>query len=81
VGLAVSWYSPQTLATLLSKAAGGAPVKGVPPVNKNSINCPLARVCSDTHKTGVNLDGKINAVQAVYDWDSGAYADYGVNVG
>ena len=32
-------------------------------------------------KTGVTKDGKIIALKVYYDWDSGAYADYGVNVG
>jgi CO/xanthine dehydrogenase Mo-binding subunit len=32
-------------------------------------------------KTGVKKDGKLTAMEIVYDWDSGAYADYGVNVG
>ena len=32
-------------------------------------------------KTGVKKDGTITALEVYYDWDSGAYADYGVNVG
>ena len=71
----------EPLATLLSKAAGGAPVKVRATREQEFNQLPTRAGMRGRIKTGVNLDGKINAVQAVYDWDSGAYADYGVNVG
>ncbi|HSN94956.1 MAG TPA: xanthine dehydrogenase family protein molybdopterin-binding subunit [Anaerolineaceae bacterium] len=71
----------EPLAALLSRAAGGLPVKVRATREQEFNQLPTRAGMRGRIKTGVNKDGKINAVQAVYDWDSGAYADYGVNVG
>ena len=71
----------EPLATLLSRAAGGLPVKVRATREQEFNQLPTRAGMRGRIKTGVNKDGKINAVQAVYDWDSGAYADYAVNVG
>ncbi len=71
----------EPLATLLSRAAGGLPVKVRATREQEFNQLPTRAGMRGRIRTGVNKDGKINAVQAVYDWDSGAYADYAVNVG
>ncbi|MGB4594770.1 MAG: xanthine dehydrogenase family protein molybdopterin-binding subunit [Anaerolineaceae bacterium] len=71
----------EPLATLLSKAAGGLPVKVRATREQEFNQLPTRAGMRGRLKTAVNKDGKITAIQAVYDWDSGAYADYGVNVG
>jgi CO/xanthine dehydrogenase Mo-binding subunit len=71
----------EPLATLLSRAAGGLPVKVRATREQEFNQLPTRAGMRGRIKTGVKKDGKITAIQAVYDWDSGAYADYGVNVG
>ncbi|MEL7626471.1 MAG: xanthine dehydrogenase family protein molybdopterin-binding subunit [Anaerolineaceae bacterium] len=71
----------EPLATLLSKAAGGLPVKVRATREQEFNQLPTRAGMRGRIKTAANKDGKITAMQAVYDWDSGAYADYGVNVG
>ena len=71
----------EPLATLLSRAAGGLPVKVRATREQEFNQLPTRAGMRGRIKTGVTKDGKLTAVQAVYDWDSGAYADYGVNVG
>ncbi len=71
----------EPLVTLLSKAAKGLPVKLVSTREQDLSQLPLRASMRARVKTGVMNDGKITALKAYYDWDSGAYADYGVNVG
>lgn len=71
----------EPLAALLSKAAGGAPVKIRPSREQEFNQLPTRAGMRGRIKTGVTKEGKIKAIKVVYDWDSGAYADYGVNVG
>ena len=71
----------EPLATLLSRAAGGLPVKVRATREQEFNQLPTRAGMRGRLKTAVNKDGKITAIKAVYDWDSGAYADYGVNVG
>lgn len=71
----------EPLAALLSKACNGRPVK-VQATREEEFNVLPSRAGMRSKiKTGVMKDGKITALKAYYDWDSGAYADYGVNVG
>ena len=71
----------EPLATLLSRAADGLPVKVRATREQEFNQLPTRAGMRGRIKTAVNKDGKITGMQAVYDWDSGAYADYGVNVG
>ncbi|MDR7855268.1 xanthine dehydrogenase family protein molybdopterin-binding subunit [Tissierella sp.] len=71
----------EPLVTLLSKAAKGRPVKLQATREEEFNQLPLRAAMRGRIKTGVMKDGKITAIEAHYDWDSGAYADYGVNVG
>jgi len=71
----------EPLVTLLSKAAKGRPVKLLATREEEFNQLPLRAAMRGRIKTGVMKDGRITAMKAYYDWDSGAYADYGVNVG
>lgn len=71
----------EPVVTLLSKACKGRPVKLQSTREEEFNQLPLRAAMRGRVKTGVMKDGKITAIQAYYDWDSGAYADYGVNVG
>lgn len=71
----------EPLATLLSRAAKGRPVKLEATREQEFNQLPLRAAMRGRIKTGVMKDGTITALEATYDWDSGAYADYGVNVG
>ena len=71
----------EPLVTLLSKACKGRPVKLVPTREQEFNQLPSRAGMRGRIKTGVKKDGKITAVEIYFDWDSGAYADYGVNVG
>lgn len=71
----------EPLVALLSKAAKGRPVKLVATREEEFNQLPSRAAMRSRVKTGVMKDGKIVAYKAYYDWDSGAYADYGVNVG
>ncbi|NLC89974.1 MAG: xanthine dehydrogenase family protein molybdopterin-binding subunit, partial [Clostridiaceae bacterium] len=71
----------EPLLCLLSRAAGGAPVK-LKLTREQEFNYMATRAAMRGKvKSGVKDDGTIVATDIVYDWDSGAYADYGVNVG
>lgn len=71
----------EPLAYCLSQAAGGRPVKLVA-TREEEFNTLPSRQGLDTEITiGVTKDGLILAFKAVYVWDAGAYADYGVNIG
>ena len=71
----------EPLATLLSRAAGGLPVKVRATREQEFNQLPTRAGMRGRIKTGVTKEGKLTGIKAVYDWDSGAYADYGVNVG
>lgn len=71
----------EPLVTLLSRAAGGRPVALKSTREEEFNQLPMRAAMRSRIKTGFNNDGKVIAFQAYYDWDSGAYADYGANVG
>lgn len=71
----------EPLVALMSKACNGRPVKYKATREEEFNQLPLRAGMRGRIKTGVNKDGKINAMKIYFDWDSGAYADYGVNVG
>ncbi|MGH4140891.1 xanthine dehydrogenase family protein molybdopterin-binding subunit [Clostridium sp.] len=71
----------EPLVTILSRACKGRPVK-LTATREEEFNTLPTRAGMRGHvKTGVKKDGKITAEEIYFDWDSGAYADYGVNVG
>jgi CO/xanthine dehydrogenase Mo-binding subunit len=71
----------EPLSALLSKACKGRPVKYKATREEEFNQLPTRAAMRGRIKTGVTKDGKITAMKVYYDWDSGAYADYGVNVG
>ncbi|HZK42191.1 MAG TPA: xanthine dehydrogenase family protein molybdopterin-binding subunit [Clostridia bacterium] len=71
----------EPLLTLLSREAGGLPVKLRMSRQQEFNYMPTRAGMRGKIKTGVKKDGTMIASDIVYDWDSGAYADYGVNVG
>ena len=71
----------EPLATLLSRACNGRPVKLQASREEEFNQLPTRAAMRSRIKTGVRKDGTIIGLQAHYDWDSGAYADYGANVG
>jgi CO/xanthine dehydrogenase Mo-binding subunit len=71
----------EALVALLSKAAGGKPVKLAPTREEETSTLPCRQGLVAKIKTGVKKDGKIVAEEIEYLWDAGAYADYGVNIG
>lgn len=71
----------EPLVTVLSRACNGRPVKIAATREEEFNQLPTRAGMRGRVKTGVKKDGKITAVEVYYDWDSGAYADYGVNVG
>jgi CO/xanthine dehydrogenase Mo-binding subunit len=71
----------EPLVTVLSRACKGRPVKLTATREEEFNQLPTRAGMRGHVKTGVKRDGKITAVEIYYDWDSGAYADYGVNVG
>lgn len=71
----------EPLVTLLSRAAKGRPVKLTSSREEEFNQLPTRAGMRGRIKTGVKKDGTITAIEVNYDWDSGAYADYGVNVG
>lgn len=71
----------EPLVMLLSKAAGGRPVKFTASREEEFNMLPTRAAMRTRIKTGVTKEGKITAVKAYFDWDSGANADYGANVG
>jgi CO/xanthine dehydrogenase Mo-binding subunit len=71
----------EPMAALLSKAAGGRPVKLVPSREDECSTLPCRQGLEARIKTGVSKAGKILAEEVEYLWDGGAYADYGVNIG
>ena len=71
----------EPLVTVLSRACKGRPVKLTSTREEEFNQLPTRAGMRGRVKTGVKKDGKITATEIYYDWDSGAYADYGVNVG
>ncbi len=71
----------EPLVVLLSKKAGGRPVKLVMTREEEFNTAAVRQGMHARIKTGVKRDGKIVAGEIEYIWDSGAYADYGVNIG
>ena len=71
----------EPLAYMLSREAGGRPVKLVA-TREEEFNTLPSRQGLRTHiKTGVTREGKLVALKVQYIWDAGAHADYGVNIG
>lgn len=71
----------EPLIALLSKASKGRPVKLQATREEEFNQLPSRAGMRSRIKTGVKKDGTITAMEVYHDWDSGAYADYGVNVG
>ncbi len=71
----------EPLVGLLSKAAGGRPVKFIPTREEECATLPCRQGLCARIKTGVTKEGRIIAEEVEYLWDAGAYADYGVNIG
>ncbi|HOK39579.1 MAG TPA: xanthine dehydrogenase family protein molybdopterin-binding subunit [bacterium] len=70
----------EPLACCLSRKAGGRPVKLQATREEEFSLLPCRSALVYKIKTGVKKDGKIVAQQMTMYWDSGAYADYAVNV-
>jgi len=71
----------EPLAYMLSRRAGGRPVKIVATREEEFNTLPSRQGLKTRLKTGVTREGKLVAVKAQYLWDAGAHADYGVNIG
>jgi CO/xanthine dehydrogenase Mo-binding subunit len=71
----------EPLCYVLSKKAGGRPVKLTMTREEEFNTIPSRQGLYSEFKTGVTREGKITALQVRYYWDAGAYADYGVNIG
>lgn len=71
----------EPLAAVLSRICNGRPVKITASREEEFNQLPCRAGMRGRVKTGVKKDGTITAAEIYYDWDSGAYADYGVNVG
>jgi len=71
----------EPLAYVLSKAAGGRPVKVVATREQEFNTLPSRQGLHSTIEIGSSNNGKIAALKSTYVWDAGAYADYGVNIG
>ncbi|MCL2589118.1 MAG: molybdopterin-dependent oxidoreductase, partial [Oscillospiraceae bacterium] len=70
----------EPLVGMLSRAAGGRPVKLIPTREEECYTLPCRQGMVSRIKTGATKDGKIIAEEAEYLWDGGPYADYGVNI-
>ncbi len=71
----------EPLAMVFSRACKGRPVKVQATREEEFNQLPVRAGMRGRVKTGVTKDGKITAMEIYFDWDGGAYADYGVNVG
>jgi CO/xanthine dehydrogenase Mo-binding subunit len=71
----------EPLVVLLSRKAGNHPVKLSLNREENFKSAPIRVGMVANIKTGVKNNGRIIAQQIEYIWDSGACADYAVNVG
>ncbi len=70
----------EPLVVLLSKKAGGRPVRLVMTREEQFNTTAVRQGFYARVKTGVKRDGRIVAEEILYLWDAGAYADYGVNI-
>jgi len=70
----------EPLVTCLSRASEGRPVKIVMSRMEEFNSVPVRQGLYSKMKTGVTKDGDIVAQETEFLWDSGANADYGVNV-
>ena len=70
----------EPLVACLSRKAGGRPVKFAASREEEFSLLPCRSALIYRVKTGVSSDGKIAGQQMTMYWDSGAYADYAVNV-
>ncbi len=68
------------LAYLLSKAVEGRPVRLVNTRENDMISSPGRTGLEATIKLGCSEDGRFEAAEIHYNFDSGAYADYAVNI-
>lgn len=68
------------LALILSKSVGGKPVKLVNKREEDILSSPGRIGFYGKVKIGAKNDGKITAINILYIFDSGAYADYAVNI-
>jgi len=71
----------EPLSYVLSKKAGGRPVKLKMTREEEFNTIPSRQGLYSEFKTGVTKEGKITALEVRFYWDAGAYADYGVNIG
>ena len=71
----------EPLVYCLSRAANFRPVKLTITREESLFTMPARPGLHSDIKTGVKKDGRITALQAAFYWDSGAYADYAVNIG
>jgi CO/xanthine dehydrogenase Mo-binding subunit len=71
----------EPLCYVLSRKAGGRPVKLVMSREEEFNTIPSRQGLYSECRTGVSGAGKITALEVRYYWDAGAYADYGVNIG
>lgn len=74
----INW---EPLPTILSREAGGRPVKISLSREEQFSSSSIRQGLLAKVKTGVKEDGQITAMEIEFIWDSGAYADYAVNVG
>ncbi|MFH2112908.1 MAG: molybdopterin cofactor-binding domain-containing protein, partial [Spirochaetota bacterium] len=70
----------EPLCAVLSRKAGGRPVKFQASREEEFSLLPCRSALTYRIKTGVSAEGKIIAQHMTMYWDSGAYADYAVNV-
>lgn len=70
----------EALAYLLSKAVGGRKVKLVNTREQDLTVSPGRIGFEGKVKMGCTIDGKITVMELLYLFDSGAYADYSVNI-
>jgi CO/xanthine dehydrogenase Mo-binding subunit len=70
----------EPLVACLSRKAGGRPVKFTATREEEFSLLPCRSALTYRIKTGVSRDGKILGQKMIMYWDSGAYADYAVNV-
>jgi len=71
----------EPLVVLLSKKAGGRPVRLVMTREEQFNTTAVRQGFYARIKTGVKRNGEIVAEELLFLWDAGAYADYGVNIG
>ena len=70
----------EPLLACLSRKAGGRPVKFHASREEEFSLLPCRSALTYKIKTGVAANGRITAQKLIMYWDSGAYADYAVNV-